>query len=72
MQIDVFSDPTVQGQAAAAGFADVALYIQTLLDRDAERLAIQEGLDAMREGRHRPFSEFDREFRAENGLPPRA
>ena len=68
---NAFNDPTVQSQAAAAGYADVSRYIQSLLDRDAERLAIQEGHDAVRNGKHRPFEEFDREFRAKNGLPPR-
>ena len=71
MQALNFDDLSIQSQAVAAGFADVALYIQSLLDRDAERLAIQDGINAWREGRHRPFAEFDREFRERNGLSPR-
>ena len=60
-----------QDQAAAAGFATVELYIQNLLEKDAERLAIQQGLEAHQAGRHRPFAEFDQEFRHKNGLAPR-
>ncbi len=72
MRLKEIDEKNIQNQAAAAGFATVGLYIQCLLDRDAERLAIQEGLDAYKAGRHRPLEEFDREFRDKNGLPPRA
>lgn len=58
-------------QAAAAGFATVELYIQSLLEKDAQRLAIQQGWEAYKEGRHRSFEEFDREFRLKNGMAPR-
>jgi hypothetical protein len=34
--------------------------------------AIQRGVDGMDAGQTRPFEEFDREFRARHGLPPRA
>ena len=47
------------------------LYIQSLLERDADRLAIQNGIDALEADQHRPFNEFDREFREKNGLSPR-
>jgi hypothetical protein len=66
------NDPVIHGQAVAAGFADVGLYIRSLLDRDADRLAVIEGIASMKAGRVRPFEEFDRDFRARNGLPPRA
>lgn len=72
MPLEHFNETTVQSQAAAAGFATVELYIQSLLDRDAERLAVQEGVDAFQAGRHRSFEDFDREFRAKNGMAPRA
>ena len=65
------AEPTLLDQAAAAGYASVEHYLQSLIERDAERLAIQEGLEAAREGRVRPFDEFDREFRERHGLPPR-
>lgn len=71
MNVDPFQETAVQAQAAAAGFATVELYIQDLLDRDADRLAIKKGIDALEAGQHRPFDEFDQEFRAQNGLTPR-
>jgi len=72
MQLVDIDERTVLEQAAAAGFATPELYIQSLLERDAERLAIQEGIDSYKAGRHRPFDEFEQEFRERNGLPPRA
>lgn len=71
MQFNEISIAQVQDQALAAGFASPELYIQSLLERDAERLAIQEGIEDFKAGRHRPFEEFDREFRQRNGLAPR-
>lgn len=71
MELNQFNDPVVQSQAVSAGFATVELYIQNLLERDAERLVIQKGVDALEAGKHRPFDEFDREFRAKHGLAPR-
>lgn len=69
MQLDGFSEQFVRDQALAAGFASVELYVQNLLERDAERIAIQEGIDAAKAGRVRDFDEFDREFRERNGIP---
>lgn len=68
MQIELADNPSVQDQATAAGFANVEQYIQALLDRDRERLAIQEGIDAVDEGRVQDLDEFDREFREKNGI----
>jgi hypothetical protein len=68
MQLDGFNDQNLQNQAQAAGFASVEHYVRSLVERDAERLAIQEGLDALAEGHVRDFDEFDREFRARNGI----
>lgn len=70
MQIEIPDD--IQSQAVAAGFASVEAYVAMLLDRDAERVAIREGIQAMEEGRVRPFDEFDRDFRQRNGLVPRS
>ena len=72
MEINQFDDPVVQSQAVEAGFATVELYIQNLLERDADRLAIQKGIDAVEAGKHRLFEEFDSEFRQRNGLAPRS
>lgn len=72
MQLDLpINDASINHQAAAAGFETVELYLQSLVERDAERLAIQQGIDDYEAGRHRPFDDFDRDFRERNGLPPR-
>lgn len=68
MELNQFNDATVQSQAVAAGFATVELYIQNLLERDADCLAIQKGINALEAGQHRSFDDFDREFREKNGL----
>ena len=70
MQIELPDE--VQHQAVAAGFASVEDYVTTLLDRDAERVAIQQGLQAMESGKVRDFDEFDRDFRVRNRLSERA
>ncbi len=72
MELNQFNESDIQSQAVAAGFATVELYIQDLLERDVDRLAIQKGIDALEAGQHRPFDEFDREFRERNGLASRS
>ncbi|HWL07094.1 MAG TPA: hypothetical protein VNQ76_01655 [Planctomicrobium sp.] len=72
MQIELPKDRDVKAQAIAAGFSTVEDYVATLIDRDAERIAIQEGIDAMRTGDMQPFEEFDAELREEFGFAPRA
>ncbi len=52
----------------AAGFASVDQFIHNLLRKERERLAIQEGIDAMASGNITDFSAFDHEFREKNGL----
>ncbi len=62
-------------QRAAAGDteADVVRKGLDALDlQDSERAAIQEGIDAMHEGRVQDFEEFNREFREKNGIGPDA
>ena len=71
MQIELPNDRDFKSQAVAAGFSTVEDYLLTLFDRDAERVAIQEGIDDMRAGRMRPFEEFDAELRREFGFAPR-
>jgi hypothetical protein len=66
MKIDVSDE--AQSQAIAAGYASLQEYVATLLDRDAERVAILQGIQAANEGRVQPFDEFDQEFRKRNGL----
>ena len=69
MQINLPNSAEVQTQAIAAGFASVEEYVFSLIERDKERAAVQEGLDALRDGRTRSFDEFDAEFRKEYGAP---
>lgn len=71
MIIELPNDRDIQSQAIAAGFATVEDYVRTLLDRDAERVAIQEGIDDMNAGRMQPFEEVDAEIRREFGFAPR-
>jgi hypothetical protein len=68
MQIEIPDRCDVRAQAVAAGFANVDDYVVSLVERDAERVAIQEGLEAMKAGRTRTFEDFDREFRQEQNL----
>ena len=64
MQIELRNESELRDRAAAAGFSSVSDYVQMLIDRDADRIAILEGIAAANAGRVRPFEEFDREFRA--------
>jgi hypothetical protein len=54
--------------SVAAGYASVEQYIHSLVRRDRERLPIEEGIDAMKEGKVQDFDDFDREFRKRHGL----
>ncbi len=69
MQIQIPDD--TQQLSLAAGFANVDQFVNSLLRKERERLAIQEGIDAMDAGQVTDFSEFDREFRELNGLTSR-
>lgn len=71
MIIDLQTDRDIKSQALAAGFATVEDYLLTLLDRDAERVAIQEGIDAMNAGDMQPWEEVDAEIRQKFGFAPR-
>jgi predicted transcriptional regulator len=61
-----------QRTAAVAGTTEADVIRQALdsLDwHDQERSAIESGIDAWRAGNVQEFAEFDREFRAKNGIP---
>jgi predicted transcriptional regulator len=45
--------------------------LDSLESQEADRIAVQEGIDAMNEGRVRDFDEFDREFRKVCGISDR-
>ena len=68
MTLTLHDEPRIRSDANAAGFTTVDQCVESLLDRDAERLAIREGIEDMEAGRPRPFREFDAAFRAKHGL----
>lgn len=72
MQIELPNDRGFQALATAAGFASVEDYVVRLLEREAERRAIQEGIDDMKAGRGRPLDEVDAELRREFGFVSRS
>lgn len=73
MQIDLPQDlvARVQERTAAQGTTDAEV-IRKALDSldwlDQECIAIQEGIDAWRNGDVENFDDFDRKFRAKNGI----
>jgi hypothetical protein len=69
MQIQIPDD--AEQLSIAAGFANVDQFVNSLLRKERERLAIQAGIDAMDAGQVVDFVEFDREFRESNGLKSR-
>jgi predicted transcriptional regulator len=75
MQINLPDDLTQRVKrrtAGTVGTTEVDVIRQSLdaLDwQDSERAAVQEGIDAMNEGRVQDFDQFDREFREKNGVP---
>lgn len=71
MQITLSDGPRLRDQANAAGYLSVEQYVQELLERDADRVAILQGLADMKAGRGRPAAEVEAELRQEVGLPPR-
>jgi hypothetical protein len=70
MIIELQTDRDIKSQATAAGFSSVEDYVMTLLDRDAERVAIREAIEDMNAGRMRPLEEFDAELRRDYGFAP--
>jgi predicted transcriptional regulator len=74
MHIDLPQDfiQRVQQRAASGQGMTEADVIRKALDtldwHDAERMAIQEGIDAMNAGRVQGLDEFDGEFRQKNGI----
>ena len=69
MQIQIPDDS--KQLSIAAGFADVDQFVNSLLRKERERLAIQAGIDAMDAGQMTDFADFDRDFREKNGLKSR-
>jgi hypothetical protein len=72
MSSGILNRPEVEAQALAAGYATVEDYLLMLLDKDAERLALEQGLADWRAGRVRPFETFDAELRRDFRFEPQA
>jgi predicted transcriptional regulator len=72
MRIELPDDVDYQALATAAGFASLEDYVIRLLHREAERRAIQEGINDANAGRMRPWAEVDAELRREFGFAPPA
>jgi Arc/MetJ-type ribon-helix-helix transcriptional regulator len=74
MQVELPQDiiERVQKLTASGYGANDAEVIRMALDsldwRDQERIAVQRGIDAWRAGDVQEFNEFDRGFRAHNGI----
>ncbi len=71
MQITLPDHPRFRDQANAAGFLSVEQYVIDLLDRDADRVAILQGLADLKSGRSRPAEVVESDLRHELGLSPR-
>jgi len=71
MQVTIPDDAGLQNQAIAAGFATIEDYLVELIERDAARVAIQQGIDDYKAGRTQSFDQFDAELRREFGFEPR-
>ena len=69
MQITLPDNVNLQNQANAAGFVCVEDYVIDLLNRDAERVAIQKGLDDIKAGRLVSFEKVKESIRRQFDLP---
>lgn len=66
--MEIYVSDDIRQLSISAGFADVNQFINSLLDKERERLAIQSGVEAMESGRVTEFASFDGEFREKNGM----
>lgn len=71
MQITLPDSSRFQDQAQAAGFVSLEQYVMDLLDRDADRVSIRQGLADLEAGRCRPSAEVEADLRGAVGLPRR-
>lgn len=66
MQINLPKETELQ--SLAAGYASVEMYVHRLVIQDRERLVIEQGIEAMKQGRVRHFDDFDHEFRLRHNV----
>lgn len=72
---DDLTDRIRKRASASLGVTEVDVIRKALdsLDwHDSERVAMQEGIDALQEGRMRAFDAFDRDFRQQHNIAPEA
>lgn len=72
MQIEINNEALAQQAATAAGFPNVEVFVNSLIKRESDLLAINEGLADAAAGNVRSFDEFDKEFREANGFAARS
>jgi hypothetical protein len=72
MQIEIANEAAAAAAAQAAGYENVQEYVNVLIKREADLLALREGIADAEVGNVTPFDEFDAEFRRENGFSPKA
>jgi predicted transcriptional regulator len=65
MQITLPDDPLLSDQAHAAGFVSLDQYVMDLLTRDADRIAILQGLADFKAGRFRDAEAVEADLRRE-------
>lgn len=70
MQITLPDNSQIQDQAIAAGFVSVEQYVIALLRRDADRVAILQGINDSKAGRLRSAEEVETNIRGEFGISP--
>ena len=71
MQITLPDHSRLTDQANAAGFVSVEHYVMDLLARDADRVAIMQGLADLKSGRSRSAGAVEADMRRDLGLSPR-
>lgn len=66
MQIEISNEAVAMRTAIAAGFQTVEEFVNNLVKREADLLALKEGIADADAGNTRSFDEFDKEFRRRN------
>lgn len=68
MQIEINNELAAEITANATGFASVQEFVNCLIKRESDLLAIQKGIADAEAGNLTPLAEFDQEFRDRNGF----
>jgi len=68
MQIQITNETAAQMAATAAGFPSVEDFVNCLIKRESDLVAIREGITDAEAGNVRPLEDFDRDFRNKHGF----